>query len=680
MPPFNPSANRITTAKGAGMPNQQGLNNPESYNGQGYNTFKRGGYHLTTTRFADVKPFFCEENISGDVVRFKTDFKLNTYTLQTPMLMPLEMHQDYFSVPWSAMLDNWELLYKVPLNTSDVPEDAYPFMHLSMPLYFIKTALDGQVSDYASTSSSGVVRLLYLVLMLWAIYSQDSLLASLGYGIPNQNVAYADVKDVDAFVEQFIERLLSMTPEFVFHSNSNETTGSTQNTWTPAPSDKYQLFNYLTKIISGDIVFDYFSSITVDEATEANPSGLLYSEVKAFVDGYYVILNSVAGSGDQPANSSVRPVDIKRLIAYQMCVAQYFGNPNVDVVTSAASWKKNMLSLYRSIVGVPDAFTVGGVNYYYDIFSFNSVKRLFQMFLYPLSTNSFLPYFVFNLFGVQHSLRGGDYFLSSRLRPLAVDNTGSTSIPVNSNNVAALDVNKGLLYQRFLNAINRTSGEIYEYMSNITGIKPERIAPQPNFIAHKVYNLGNQEIENTAGTNLQAGKTSLMVAERSDYIFEVFNDEPSVVIGLCSFQMPFVYARATDRQMLQRDRYDWFQNFLQDVGDQEVMTFERNANAPDSYVFGYQLRYAEFKNGLNRAVGGFAYGVLPSYAPIPSTGRTSMFSYRLSSGELRNRDDEFDKFYASLTSVAPAGRFHFILSFYNDVLVNSRQASYPKLL
>lgn len=700
MPPFNPSANRITTAKGAGLPNQQGLNNPTAYNGQGYNTFGKGHYHPLSTRYSDIRPFYCTEAIEGDVVRFRTDFKLNSFTLKQPMIMPLELHQDFFSVPWSAMLDNWDLIYKVPLTGSDIPANAHPLFRPHRFLYGLVSsvganytpvsALDTTWDTSANSYSSGTSPYLnwfLLACMMAAVFGQDSVLKHVGHSFPSDiYVGSIPTGQVERHTGDTVLALMctlfaAVKPRFICRTLAEATADSTAQYFTITCNTAADVFNVATRFMAGEL------DITQCDVSASLLDGTIGTQLQAEVALVWQAITSGLGDtggviSDDPTSDKEYYIDMKRVIAYQMCVAQYFSNPNVDVIATAKDWKRNQRALLNSAGYNPGYFTYRGSSYQYDIFSNAAFSNCYNCMTFSGGvTSSYRPLYQFwmNMFGMAHSLRNGDYFYSARLEPLAVDTQGNTSIPVSSNTVQALDVNKGLLYQRFVNAINRTSGEIYEYMSNMSGVKPERIAPQPNFIAHQVHKIGDEEIENTAGTNVEAGKTALYHSHTDNFVFEVFNDEPSVVIGLLSFQMPYIYPHFTDRLMWQRDRYDWFQPMLQDVGDQEVNSYELDANLGRTFVWGYQLRYAQFKYGVNHASGAFAAGKVPSYAMMPEY-RSGASQPVMSSAVLRNFDNYFDNFYSSLTDVDPCGRFHFLISFFNDSLVNSRQAAFPKLL
>ena len=279
-----------------------------------------------------------------------------------------------------------------------------------------------------------------------------------------------------------------------------------------------------------------------------------------------------------------------------------------------------------------------------------------------------------NIFQFRSSLRYGDYFASCRLTPLAV---GDVTAAVSNNAVSAVDMNTATWMQRFLNAVNRAVQDIYSYMQDMTGIKPERIMPQPNFCIHESYAIRGNEVENTTGSNTEAGVTTLLES-RSSFEYTIFVDEPSVILGVSSYSVQYVYPAAVDRNFDLVDRFDWFNPFLQHIGDQDVKTHELDVNAAlYSNIFGYQLRYAEFKFGVSHAVGAFADGFLPPMAVIWKQKENDSV---LSSHFIRNHNVDLDEFYSSLTSVNYADRFHFICVYDNEVLANSKQQAFPSLM
>lgn len=195
----------------------------------------------------------------------------------------------------------------------------------------------------------------------------------------------------------------------------------------------------------------------------------------------------------------------------------------------------------------------------------------------------------------------------------------------------------------------------------------------PNFLSRETHILGKDEIDNTA--DAQGNVVTNIMDTDSRFAFDIYVDVPSIILGLVTFDVVGCYQRVTEKDNFHLNRFDMFNPFLQNIGDQSVNLQElRPEVSPDS-VFGYQVRNAEYKFKVNQCHGGFVYN-LPSW----------LFKFddrsidNISSESIRSDVSDLDDFYKSLVYGSFAGYFHFIISMTNEVQSNRRMQFEPNIL
>ena len=92
------------------------------------NFFDNSEQRFMTARFADVTPFLAFDCVPGDRHTFKTNMRLRSYTLASPLMSTLIMNKDYYAVPLSSIIPNvYEKFYANPIKGDDVPNTSYTF-------------------------------------------------------------------------------------------------------------------------------------------------------------------------------------------------------------------------------------------------------------------------------------------------------------------------------------------------------------------------------------------------------------------------------------------------------------------------------------------------------------------------------------------------------------------------
>lgn len=430
-------------------------------------------------------------------------------------------------------------------------------------------------------------------------------------------------------------------------------------------------------------------------------------------------------------------INLERVIAYQLACAQWYSNDVVDAVYTTTLWHSVMKgfvenTLYGFVPSqsgivsfLPDtirsyvnssycqrpfnatrnlglSYTLNGLSQEYDsvsgaclgfmlvcLYNFwfqDDTATLDSGRLGKWIGNDETNYAMYqtisywkNLMNPQRALRFKDYFVGSRTSPLAV---GDVNVEVNDSAVNVVDITKNIMMQRFLNQVNRIHRTLKEYSRGIFGQSPMFDPREVMFIGSTDEVIGAEETENTGAAQLDTPQsiTSHLRSNASRFAFTFDVPEFGVIIGITSFDFQRVYATVTDRETFHVDRFDDFNPYMQHIGDQAILGNEIGL-ASDN--FGYQLRYAEYKQKTDRASGAFVGGYLPGYAPVAIAQNLKPIgssTLKLDSDFIRMRPFEFDQFYLALTNFSIAGYFHFVVRDDYDVNISRPMEAAPSIL
>lgn len=376
-----------------------------------------------------------------------------------------------------------------------------------------------------------------------------------------------------------------------------------------------------------------------------------------------------------------------RIVAYQQSVAEYFSNDTVDSVFTSELWMQNIRSLmYPSVdmLGTEPTFRYNGIDTEYDMFTTGGFVRAWFSSWSLLNgyLTRLLP-FLSNVFIQRRSIRFRDYFASARTRMLAV---GDLRIPVQSDGtISPIDTTKGIMFQRFFNAVNRWTRKVKNYMASLFGVVPTVNECSPSWICRRVNAMQSDTIAKTSGDDQGKVSTNL-VSTTSDFIFDIFIDDFSVVLGVTSFDIQPYYSSGVDRSYRHIDRFSMFNPMLQNIGDQEIRTDELTGDVklfPDN-PFGYVTRYGEYKVGVPRAHGGFVNNI-PARVFIYPVKTMSQYSgdkvtWRIDSDFIRDAPYFLDLFKPALTSLSPAQYYHFTASVNNPHNSSRKISMWPGIL
>lgn len=385
-----------------------------------------------------------------------------------------------------------------------------------------------------------------------------------------------------------------------------------------------------------------------------------------------------------------------RLLAYHLSMAQYSTVDTVDYLFTAKLWMQNVESLLFNPAAVFGSniqssqpasratFYYNGVSTMYDIFTVGSIVP-------ALTSGSFylikhLGLFA-NLFVPARSLRYRDYFMAARPNVTAV---GNLQIAMNNNVLFASDVTKGLVAQRFLNAVNRVGNKLVDYLAGIFGVVPKNVEAEPHFIARRKIT-----IENVVNTNTESDmgrqQTNLSSSDSVSGI-DVYIDEDSVIVAVRSFDIVGANFSGINRHLMNFDRFQKFNPMFQNIGDQDIKLIELTGDIFDLDttlpVFGYANRYAEYKEPVSLCQGGSllytpgwffirkffqpsTFDTLDNPAPSDRTIKPNL---------IRHNNAEFDSIMAGNTSLDPAGYFHFIISQTNSITAVRKMNFFTSIL
>ncbi len=682
---MNPLYNTNDSPNGSTQPtkavNRQGVNVARSFN-----QFDLSYHNFKTQHFGLYEPFFVQHGVEKDKLPLHSLHEIRTLPMQSPIMSPLQMSKDFFLVPYQSILPKtWELIYRNPSQGSDVPADANCVVTASS-LYNFLISYKDFVDAYPDSSSFSSIAQRLLCLELF--FSTGSLLYNLGFKLnPLFRIAAVNGGKDNISFDTYFDLLFG----FLFDEIAK---GSTRITF--SITNSFQHSTYIVDDSRSD------SSGTTFYISRSQALDLLrekWFDITFTVDPVINISNYIPTFSTEDLNLDPegKPyvLNLDSVLAYQVICSQFYVNPQVDFIYNSEIFRENFNSLFIDAFGLSDwykteflYFDYNGNRLSYDYFSGHYLSKVLDPSLYDwtiASAGSNYPYAILSyLFGYRNSLRFGDYFIDSRTRPYAV---GTMDAAVVDNKVSAIDITKNITLQRYLNAVVKLGNNFGDYLRGIFGTTPAPDYHFPKFISSFKTDVSGFETASTFGSqgSDQGTVVSQLKSGQDVYAYEVEIDMPCIIMGISYFVMPRVYCRTRDRFFFHRDRFDMFNPFLQYIGDQPIYWSEKGAqyDIHRSAPFGYQSRYAEYKQRYSVASGGFVEG-LPSWAFVvdtPIQPRLFLDSDATQSPDfIRCRVFEFDRFFPSLSGLSLGHRWHFIIHYTNEVKALRAMEVNPNIL
>lgn len=641
-------------------------------------------YHkFDTMRFGEYHPHFVMEGVAKDKISFRSSHELRSYTLKAPLMEDISMKKDYFAVPMTAILPlNWDKFFANPVNGQDIPStDVGPSSvnalarigNLMNNLYArFKVILNGSNSTYTDVMT--VTSALRFIVLGEYWYSTGSLLSTLGCNLWRS----FNVTDVEKTFDDEVEAIVGVIRNCLDQITVVTSNGATRVFTTGASSQNVLDFRDCLQLMREDpgATVTYVAYVT-GESVSTLKSAFLAN-----------LLPETSGTPFGPVSTTV-PFNISRLAAYQLVCAQFYTNDSIDFVFDANRYRQLMWYYHRNLMAntstFTDRFTMNGLTYDYDAFSAHVLDNILQSCVATSSTtllygNSSVQVtnlsYLSGLFSFRASLKFKDYFTGSHAHPLAVADAS-----FDASNTSVIDITKNIQKQRFLNAVNRVGGRLNDYMKEIFNSDLAPDYHDPFYIAHTSDVIYGSEVENTGADQLTKSQTvtSALRSNGSRYEFTYEPDRDCILIGLTYFDVARSYSRSIDRHFFHLDRFDWFNPYMQFVGDQKVYQEEIGtfAHPWTQSAFAYQLRHMEYKQRYNEASGGFIQN-LPGWTFLADL--KGIYNHAITPDFIRCRNSELDRFYVSLTGFSLGNYFHFIVKNTNDCTGSRPMAYAPSIL
>lgn len=678
------------------------------------NRFDLSYQNLMSLRFGEVRPFFHQQCINDDTISFSNSSELWSMQMKSPLMSNFVAYKDYFYIPMKAILPNaWEAWKNNPVQEDDVPDDAYCNFGLGA-LSRLATNLVTAYSIPSKETIASVGSSLCALLFLYHFFSHNALPIQLGI---NYTTCWSFMSKDDAFqkgsdqypsFDQLLEIIFSgadldATPfqpkgptiedyepiGFTLSTGFFNTSTGSSKVFLPIfePNDscnryRFNAANYrqALQIIQKDIHLGINPCPTGDAiASNRKVISLIVAGYKLLFDpdyeanggkirrpGYLVNYYSTSDKSYTP--------DFSPVYAYHLVGSQFYTNDQVDKIYTSVDYILNFSNFFidSSSARFSSTFDYNGHSIEYDVFSYNIMSKVLARItptnVWSYSASLAFPYCsglflsLISLWTPFESLRFGDYYVGARLNPLALGADPNSYAPVISSEVKALDMVQAMSYLNYYNDIQKLGPTAWIQENGVFGDFPQSLDPMPRFISRSKVNIGEQQIENTSSENTGDIVTRSRSSD-SSYGFSCDISESAIILGLISFDVPRIYQNVSDRLSFVKDRFDIFNPYFQNIGDQALLMSEINLNGSGNIyqALGWQLRNTEYKQRVSVASGAFAGNYfLPSWAMV-SDNR----GFTLNEVNIRNHDYELDRFFVSLPNWTNSGYFHFYCRFYN---------------
>lgn len=654
-----------------------------------HNPFDRTHTFFTTEEYGSYNPFYIEEVTGGDYAPINPRCEVRSESFNTPLMTPIKKAYDLFYIPFFAILPrSWEYIYTNPTQGDDVPDDAFCYIPNFKGL--LSNLLENWIHKIRTRASTNSLQDTLKLFTSFAFFfemfcSTGSLLYRMKYKLCPQVVQNQGMRRGVYTPDEWLDMVFSNIADGVYITISTND-NNRRTFYHNELAVKGVLESDMNKVTKSELISilrqSYFlpnsviaTALTVSTAQELFDSveGLLYASFS---------FGSTGTETDDAYNYNYAPQ-----IAYNLSVAQYYNNPSVDYIYTAELYSQAIFGLMidNGVIELQDlTFTRNGHTVYYDIFSGHFIKKLFDYSLTYFSTadlitakfKSLLSIFA-NIWSIQNTLKYGDYFVGAKPRALAI---GDTKIAVDNGAVEAVDVARQLLMTKYLHACNKLSQDFEEQYETMTGQQVPPDFHYPHFIQHSEQNISGYEVSNTTSQDL-GNQVTRMNSTGDGVSATISIDLPGYVLGISSFYMPRTYCRTKDRMYFRSNRFDFFQQMLQNLGDQEVFQMERDDYAVGT--FGYQGRNEEYKQTYNHAAGAFC-DILRSWAYIADDAES--LGYKLDRGltispeYIRCNPAEFDRFLPVTPYYSLGHKFHFICRYDINQTFNRQMIPSPTIL
>ena len=524
------------------------LNDPQFQNTQGYFNYDLTHSEYITPLFGKITPSMHLDTVPADRVVFHEDVKTILNRIDGNFLNTINQYSDSFFVSLRSVFPtNYEKLIPNPLKGDDLPNSALPMVPLAAFIMdYIRGDFDVWIegSKYNlrecwrnvvqiaplegegfSATNLEVSYILGRLLLLATVLSRGELLDYLGiqfdYNTINSRVSSVFQEKIDKFFEQlYLARetyLYGLDGNRYFYGIEINTTDNafdpslvkrqfrcnTKEEWRQAISDCFEagLMPSLTNIGN-----DWSDSSNAGICQATNELGSIITQIFGSyelldVDSY---LTKLDASGEIDLHDGGH-INIGKVLAYQQIVAQYYTNDRIDNIFSSELYMQLLRGvMYPSSDGLftkEPVFDYNGVATEYDYISAGGFwASLISNEIAGKANRQFIWMTLMML--LRRSLRYGDYFSTARIDMLAVSD--QLNIATTGSMVSPVDITKGLLMQRYLNAANyigqgffddRITGNVELYWQYTTDLlmQNQGIPTSSGFSSFAWRNVGDME-------------------------------------------------------------------------------------------------------------------------------------------------------------------------------------------
>lgn len=646
------------------MSGENSVNSPKPRTHSTSNKFNNSYPHITTARYGTVTPFYVANTVEKETHPLYSSHEVRAETMVSPRFGEIKMKKSYFDVPIRSIYPlNYDLMKVPPVEGDDINDLTTP-NRAFIPGQFFKT-LESILRNFDSSQivdSPDYYIPIYIQMLFFLekFFSRASLFDYLGCHLSSVfHVYYAHSNPIgwhssfDKFFEAVCDRYFNSSEYYTIKIIDKQT----NKVYVPYSDEK-------TGVSATRVPIHYILELLRDNIFNYNISFVAQGDLEFDIQNDAYFPTMFAGCQIQWDESN--PLNIERIIAYQLVCAEYFSDDHIDDIYSTDKFR-NMLRYYFDLLYVdqgmsPPTFILNGLRYQYDVFSsvywkdFTSFMSSYGIEMFPESIN-----YIFILLTKRHSLRFEDYFVGGRLHPLA---QGDVNTPVINGNVNAYEVARSMVFTRFLNSVNLSGPEFDNYSKDILDNDAPPRQDVPKFLGMTMSNVGSYEVENTSSSDQGKLVTNIRSTDER-FAFDVTLDHDSIILGLVTFEARRMYSKTVDRFFYHIDRYDYFNPMLQHMGDQSISLAELRAGSPFDNNFAYGVSDGEYKQRFGVVSGGIV-DFLPSWTMVTDTDDSYDSEDNLNSSYIRSKDVEFDRFFGSLTNNSDAGYFHFVLYFNNQ--------------
>lgn len=669
------------------------------YGQPNYSRFPIKGHRFTTESFGRIDVCGVFNAIEADKTSWLPSHEITSYTMNAPLMQPLFKEKDYILVCRCAILPfNWDKIHVQPNIGQDIDASLYgtsvkattwaAFMQSPKTIMAVANAYASyDVDDPYADTLNALINAIRAIILGEYIFSYGSLLTKCGAKFA-PIFHDKDNNNYDDYFDWVIKEIFTDIYAFKVEFGDNEYIVNIK-------LDKDYLDNK-------EITIDEF----LDRARE-NPGDFeikeLYGSIGETINTTDIAWNATADRVQNAytqmndyASVYTKPVDIARLWAYQLAVAEYMTNNHVDYIYSAELFRQlvhaheiQANALFNSGIAEEETISYNGLTipidylsaYYFGYYVSNILGRIDPDDL-GSSYDFVIEYmrYMSLLFALRRSLKYMDYFVGSKTQPLAV---GDVKInPDAGGKINVIDVTRKSQAYKFYNAIARIGRKAEDYSLEIMGVKQKHDWHVPLWLGATRSAVQANITDNTGEAQMTEAnaQTSRFYGIEGKYKFDYEFDRDAIVIGLTYYDLERCYGNGVHRSFMHVNRFDMYNPFMQYTGDQEIYGEEYDARATDT--FGYVPAYEEFKQVYNEVDGGFMTK-LPGYAFVDGlmentrNAAATLEDKKIGPDFIRSKPTELDRFYKSLTGHSLANRFHFIVDYYNEIDAKRRMAFNP---